>query len=583
MESSESSPFDSFKSKKVFHSVSKSSQSDQTTRASDQNPWSSKTPEKPTDPPRRARNHLTAMSIKEVKQFAKGLQKSNQDRPIRSDQISSARQQIALQRSKSPAAKSKKVDSSMKLPEKYEILSKFFDSLDCSIRLLRLKGMVSTFTNISPKIEYLTDRRFSQGHLAQLKFILPEVIEINKVRIHNEHTDCKTSDLHVTLNVDAIGNDGKLKTDSGSSHARKAFRARLMDFFKSHPEGDEVPEEALLEPFNQSKPGAPSEHHPAAPASHLSQSFQRRFSQKGSCPEASKTNQKPSTAPLQPSVLPVLGLQLDQNSKEETTASAAPSPIKFSLNSTTSGKCLESRASLTCQSSSRVPTTPIKERDSTKTEDCSSMGTDTIQFTPAKLASTPAKLMNTTPALQPPKRSCMSPDDDSTSSPVKLVRRPPRSRSLKFDTPVKNAKVDEVDEIGGLSDDNDIFEILPESLLQSIREKERKSIEDKDPAISQAKWRRQMIASLPRLFDMIRLLFQSINRSLITKEELIHRIVACHMDIVDRREVEEQLRLLQEIVPEYIYEKVASTGDILICVNKISCPEAMRAALAEVK
>lgn len=43
---------------------------------------------------------------------------------------------------------------------RYEILGEFFDSLDSSIRLLRLKGSTPTFKNICPKIECLTDRYF---------------------------------------------------------------------------------------------------------------------------------------------------------------------------------------------------------------------------------------------------------------------------------------------------------------------------------------------------------------------------------------------------------------------------------------
>jgi hypothetical protein len=70
-------------------------------------------------------------------------------------------------------------------------------------------------------------------------------------------------------------------------------------------------------------------------------------------------------------------------------------------------------------------------------------------------------------------------------------------------------------------------------LLQII-EKERKALEERSPAISQAKRRRQMIASLPKLFNMIHFLFQSIKRSVITKEELMHKIIASHCDIVDR-------------------------------------------------
>ncbi|KAK1384961.1 hypothetical protein POM88_022696 [Heracleum sosnowskyi] len=47
----------------------------------------------------------------------------------------------------------------------------------------------------------------------------------------------------------------------------------------------------------------------------------------------------------------------------------------------------------------------------------------TAEGTPAKTLSTPAKLMNVTPALQRQKRSFyMSPVDDSARSPDKLVR-----------------------------------------------------------------------------------------------------------------------------------------------------------------
>lgn len=38
------------------------------------------------------------------------------------------------------------------------MLAEFFESLDSALRLLRLKRSKSTFTNICPKIECLTDR-----------------------------------------------------------------------------------------------------------------------------------------------------------------------------------------------------------------------------------------------------------------------------------------------------------------------------------------------------------------------------------------------------------------------------------------
>lgn len=67
-----------------------------------------------------------------------------------------------------------------------------------------------------------------------------------------------------------------------------------------------------------------------------------------------------------------------------------------------------------------------------------------------------------------------------------------------------------------------------------IREKELNALEEQDPAISQAKWHKKMISSLPKFFDMIYFLFQSIKRSVITKEEIMHKVLSSHLEIADR-------------------------------------------------
>ncbi|KAK3193579.1 hypothetical protein Dsin_024889 [Dipteronia sinensis] len=609
MSSSDSSQTIPFKSKKTLHFKSD---------PQDLNPLTSKTPEKqPSQLPRRARNSGVALSIKEIRNAA-------QTRPQqhRTDQIQSARKQILP--SPTHQSPSKSSHASTKLPEKYRQLCEFFDSLDSAIRLLKLKRSMSTFTNISPKIECLTDRRFSYSHLAQLKFLLPEAIEIKKVLVFDEKTSCMKPDLHVSIDVDAIECDGKPKSDSKNMNLRKVFRARLMDFLKDHPEGDEIPEESLPEPFNllklnlhsnMNKNPTPStfaqssidgsieqqqvlsdvlnvtkvpsmslavdtsaysikNQQPAA-ASHLSQSFRRHFSQKHTRDKAEKTEveQKLSKVSIEPSVVQDLEPCLDQIfSGQEASFAVAASPIKLSAKSTSSGKCLQ----LNCP-----PAIPIKEIDPVENDDGYPIKIDSMQSTPAKLASTPARLMATTPASHPPKRCYMTPENVSTSSSDKLIRRAPRSRSLKFDTPVKNEKVDA--EMESRSVDDDILDILPESLLQSIKEKERKAVEERDPAISKAKRRRHVIASLPKLFNMVHFFFQSIKRSVVTKEELIHKMISSQFDITDRREVEEQITLLLELVPEWISEKLSSGGDLLVRINKMSSPESIRAQLEEAK
>ncbi|KAH7850052.1 hypothetical protein Vadar_027173 [Vaccinium darrowii] len=394
---------------------------------------------------------------------------------------------------------------------------------------------------------------------------------MKKVVVYDERTCCMKPDLHIAMNVDAVKNEGKLLSAIGNSHRRKVFHSRLLDFFKAHPEG-EVPEETLPEPFNKSKLdmhtgtsnastssliGETSteellDQQPAA-ATHLSPTFRMHFSQKVSRNATANANQEHSIMCLQPSALPVSELDVDQSSNQGSiSASSAPSISKFSLNPPTIDKCSSLGASLTSVPPSHPHITPLKKRD-LENETSSSVATTTIQGTPAKLVSTPVRLMSATPARQPPKRSCMSPDDYSTSQ-NKLIRRPIRNRSLTFDSPMKISEgKDEVNHVGGLSIDNDIFDILSQKLLESIKEKERKAFEERDPAISQAKRRQKMIASLPKLFDIIHFLFQSIKPSVVTKEEFMHRIVANHLDIVDRREVEEHLKLLQELAAAWIY------------------------------
>ncbi|KAK4371684.1 hypothetical protein RND71_007068 [Anisodus tanguticus] len=184
-----------------------------------------------------------------------------------------------------------------------------------------------------------------------------------------------------------------------------------------------------------------------------------------------------------------------------------------------------------------------------------------------------------TPMLEPPKRCYMSPDDYPAESPIKLARRSSTRRSLFSNTPLKNANAaDQVCESGRFSIDDNILDILPENVLQSLRrdtlhieEKESKVLTEQNPAISQAKRRKQMIACLHRLFDMIYFLFQSIKHSVMTKEEFMHRVISSHLQITDKSEVEQQLILLQE---------PASRGTLLLLISN---PDAIRSRLAEAK
>lgn len=201
--------------------------------------------------------------------------------------------------------------------------------------------------------------------------------------------------------------------------------------------------------------------------------FRRHFSQKfvSSDAEKNKAEYKSLVISDEPSAIPVPEPYLNKvSSSEETSLATAVSPIKLP-SKTSRGKCLTNCASPTHLPPSCPPATPVKEVEPVESKDCTPSKVISLQSTPAKLVSTPARLMTATPSLNPPKRCYMTPENVSVSSPNKLTRRAPRSRSLKFDTPVKNGKVKQnVNEMEGASVDDDILDILPENLLQSVSE-----------------------------------------------------------------------------------------------------------------
>jgi chromatin licensing and DNA replication factor 1 len=79
-------------------------------------------------------------------------------------------------------------------------------------------------------------RRFTYGHLAQLKYIMPEAIVINKILLRDEKTCCMKPDLQVNLLADAVEGSVLQKGETRYAALRRIFRQRLVDFFRNHPE-----------------------------------------------------------------------------------------------------------------------------------------------------------------------------------------------------------------------------------------------------------------------------------------------------------------------------------------------------------
>lgn len=67
-----------------------------------------------------------------------------------------------------------------------------------------------------------------------------------------------------------------------------------------------------------------------------------------------------------------------------------------------------------------------------------------------------------------------------------------------------------------------------------MKEKEKRSLEERQTGYTDQVKREQLIASLPSTFDIILLIYQSRQRSVMTKQELVHTIIVSNPNIADK-------------------------------------------------
>ncbi|XP_004512799.1 uncharacterized protein [Cicer arietinum] len=155
----------------------------------------------------------------------------------------------------------------IQLPEKYRTIADLFSHMSCSLRLLHLRKKTPTFQNVCNKVEVLAKRNFSYAHLAQMKYILPEGIEIEKVIVLDKKSLCMRPDLKITLVFEAVKDHSEQSADMALG---RYFNSRLINFFNMHPEGIDIPEATLPEPFSQRDCNLISEDVPVNSSTELS-------------------------------------------------------------------------------------------------------------------------------------------------------------------------------------------------------------------------------------------------------------------------------------------------------------------------
>ncbi|XP_078442979.1 CDT1-like protein a, chloroplastic [Wolffia australiana] len=402
-------------------------------------------------------------------------------------------------------------EKTSQLSEKYKSLVEIFDQMVVSVRLLSLKKRLNSFHNIRMQVEILAKKKFSLSYLAQVKFLLPEAIQIEKTLVHDELSQCMKPDIRISLKVDAIKN---LSTLQQASYADLclAFRARLLDFLNEHPKNVDIPEAPIFENFGSltnlvrspdQLPSAspalvaqvplliPSEGDPLSYPTHLPVSFKGYFSRKNTDPDEQMTE----SCSISSHQENTMSAHQDDDSLTHSEGEVQSSEFA-QVNSLADGR------------------TPVK-------------------------VSVPVKLTTETPAQSTPKR------------PLSAIPSHSARRVLLY-SPSNSSE-------HGCHDPTD---------------------EEQENTTTLVSRRQQVLACLPGTVNTI---YSVVGASctMITKQELVHKILSYNCDVEDPCEAEEQLSLLEELVPDWIRCKSMSTGDSLYWISRASDPKAVLARLVK--
>ncbi|TVT97904.1 hypothetical protein EJB05_56830, partial [Eragrostis curvula] len=443
----------------------------------------------------------------------------------------------------------------------HKILLNLFNRMESSIRLLRLRKKMTTFKNIATQVEVLTKRKFLYNHLAQMKHLFPEAIQIKRILLHDEKSLCMYPDMEITLVMDVV--ECKSPDQSPSMAICEAFYSKLLGFLDAHDKDKDIPEAILPEPFN-SRPeenlylGALYKGHSAesplqistedgvSNASHFPHSFQKLISQKIIADGTEKTQLLSDPAELRSmSVLDTEG----PNTSPKKQDKHVPDPVKSEISATPNRHLISC-----CQES-----TP-------------------------KQGTSDSPLMTGTPAMQTPKRPLPTPLEklETTCGHISEPRSASSARrTLMMQSPLKldgNPGQDVNTANLELSAKKGLFSQGTSTSTNLLEENDSVYFTGEDktnqggPAETQEK-----LASLRATFDIVCDFSRSTKNPVITKQELFHYILANNLEIEETGcvdcvflvllyhltgEIEEQLHILEDLAPDWISKKVQG-GEIL--------------------
>ncbi|XP_058739372.1 CDT1-like protein b [Vicia villosa] len=505
-------------------------------------------------------------------------------------------------------------DPIAQLPENYRVIADLFRHMSCSLRLLHLRKKSPTFLNICNKVEVLAKRNFSHADLAQMKYILPEGIEIEKVVVIDKKSLCMKPDLKITLVFEVVKDHSEQSADIA---LRQYFNSRLINFFNLHPQVTKIPESRLPEPFSQETCNltfnigrADIAAEPSSTSNEIVEPLKNLHLTNLAAELSSTSNEI---------IEPLKNLHLNAADQAKQVHSFSSSENSLSSDESDSLYDQESESSwqkectpmsdcernlnaesgkqkelLSMSFQANVVNTPSEHKTSSprSVSRCISESPD------LKIVSCADSLLTQTPALSAPERLVLGSDvkPQKMSAQKSMSCFKPAKRALDFTQTEGNCDLD--DRVDMLESSKTMHEFDCSSKLSKGRPEDCKSFDSvslprevqENLCYSFEKISQNQVSSdasddnppsLVELVNVIDSIFTSVKTNAITKEELLQKIMPNCLDFVDTREAEEQIEILEKIVPDWICKKSLASVDgvTMYCVNNAIDLDSVRSRL----
>eukprot|EP00898_Chlorokybus_atmophyticus_P001978 jgi/Chlat1/2781/Chrsp187S02912 len=433
----------------------------------------------------------------------------------------------------------------LQLPVKCNGLLEMFAALESAVELVRKRQQSCTLLNLQKSVELSCNRRFTAEHVAQMKYVYPEVLHLSYTRqtvLGLDGNSTRQNQLLIDLLPQPASTPIRTPTRKPSGSPCKApspfkrqaapspqssplkqsrhlmsrkdvFKSRLLEIVKGHHSQFLRHIQATSDPSQDM----------SRPLWH----FQFELDEVPDIPTTALPKQPPATPPrlfrfMQPSTA------LPPSKDAVRTASALSTPLHIAI--------ARDSTDPTCTPRLQTPAPSDHKRRASPEAACTP-----ASDAQATCSNNSASTTNT---------CCTAGTSTNTASTDGLPR------TLR----IRN---------------------IPQTLLQAVEQREQKLQAINHPDVASTRQRNLLLKGLPLLYDITCSVFISSKRTAMPANELLSHILKSHKHNPSRDIVEIQLKLFVELVPEWFEMQPSRFGYLLCKLKDKVNPRAVRQKLVQ--